>query len=350
MIELPYHASGESGLYGNRLPQLSTGDSVSADRQLSSKSANALLSQFITETDLSAKSISTSPPGPSDGAKTQFPNLEEADPQPIPVASQDTFYPGCIHIRADSNTIALWHPDDQEREHSSVVPKAETLQPTIAGSQVQSYPGHYQQLGCIPIAVKSRPNTTLCWDLNSPEGEYLNLTPNARYGSPTSSKEKQPLSFSPSMSPTTSDTYASRSPICPSYSTSPTPSTSPISSKRTRLRAQLASARQQRKSLDCNIARLSTALGIEDPHECGQWAALQGHLKSQLQVVERQRERLLVKGETTEVLDMEIEGLRAALGETGGDGEDGKRRRMNEGILMGRIVQREVIGKSEREG
>ena len=354
MIELPYYASGESGLYGNRLPNLSTGDSVSADRQLFGKSANALLPQFTTEADLPAKTSSTSPPGRSDRAKTHFSHRNKADLQPpTPAASQNTFYPGCVHIRADSNTVALWHPDAQEREHSSVVPKAKTLQPTTPGSQVQSYPGYYQQLGCIPIAVKSCPNTTLCWDLNSPEGEHLNLAPNAGHEPPTFSKENQPLSFSPSISPTTSDAYASTSPICPSYSTSPTSDTSPISpisSKRTRLCEQLASARQQRKSLNCNIARLSTALGIENSHECGQWAALQGHLKSQLQVAERQRERLVAKGERTEVLDMEIEGLRAALGEIDGDGEDRKRRRMNEGILMGRIVKREVMGEPEREG
>ena len=58
----------------------------------------------------------------------------------------------------------------------------------------------------------------------------------------------------------------------------------------------------------------------------------------------------MARGEKTEKLDMEIEGLREGLGETDGGGGDGKRRRMNEGILLGRIVRREVIGESEREG
>ena len=237
----------------------------------------------------------------------------------------------------------LWHPDAQEREHISAVPTAKTLHPTTPGSQAQSYTGYYQQLGCIPIADKRRPNTTLFWDLNSPEGEYINLTLNAKDGPPTSAKENQPLSFSPSISPAISDAYASTSPICPSYSTSP------ISSKRARLYAQLASARQQRKALDCDIARLSTALGVEVPQVSGQWAALQGHLKSQLQVIERQKEGLVAKGERTEELDMEIEVLRGALGEIDGDEGDGERKRTNEAILVGRIVKREVLGERERE-
>ena len=106
------------------------------------------------------------------------------------------------------------------------------------------------------------------------------------------------------------------------------------------------------------------ALGIEDPHDFGQWAARQGHLKSQLQVIERQKEGLVVRGERTEVLDREIENLREALGEGHrgegalgkgalgeGDGDDGDgdrgRAGMNEGILMGRIVKREVIGERD---
>lgn len=43
MPELPYYAPGESGLYGDRLPDPTKGDSVSADRQLSGKSANSLV-------------------------------------------------------------------------------------------------------------------------------------------------------------------------------------------------------------------------------------------------------------------------------------------------------------------
>ena len=89
---------------------------------------------------------------------------------------------------------------------------------------------------------------------------------------------------------------------------------------------------------------------MEEPHERGERAALQGHLKCQLQVAERQREGLVASGERTEELDMEIERLRGALGEAYGDGGDGKRRKMNEGILMGRIVKREVIGEAERDG
>ena len=324
MSELPYYASGESGLYGNRLPNLSTADSVSADRQLFSKSANALIPQSTTERESPAKLGSTNSPGNSDAAKTQFPLHEKANSQPpTPVASQNTFYPGCIHIREDSNTISLWHPDAQQRENISVIPNAITSNPTTPGSQVPSYPGHYQQLGCVPIADDTRPNTILYWDLNSPEGEYINLTLNAKNESPASSKENQPISFSPSISPTTSDAYASTSPFGPSCSDSATSPTSPISSERTRLRAQLASARQQRKSLDCDIARLSTALGIGYSHEVGQRNVLQGHLKSQLQVVERQREALVARGERTEILDMEIEGLRGALGDIDGVEGDG---------------------------
>ena len=89
---------------------------------------------------------------------------------------------------------------------------------------------------------------------------------------------------------------------------------------------------------------------MEEPYECGQWGALQGHLKSQLQVAERQRKGLVARGEKTEELDKEIEGFRGDSGETYGGGGDGKRRRMNEGILMGRIVKRELIGEPEREG
>ena len=345
MPESPYYAPGESGLYGNRLPHLSTGDSVSAHRQLSSKSANALVPQSTAGADSPTKPGFTGSPASSDGAKTQFPHRQTADTQPpAPFASHDTFYPGCIHIKVDSNTMAIWHPDPQKREPISIVPKAKTLQPTTPGSQVQAYPGYYQQLGFIPIKGDSHPNTTLCWDLNSPEGEYTNLTSNAEDGPLTSSKETQPISRSPSISPTRSDAYASTSPIRRSCPTSPT------SPKRTRLRAQLASARQQRNLLDCDIARLSTALGVEEPHECSQWAALQGHLESQLQAARRQREGFVARGENTEVLDVKIEVLREALGEADGDGGDVKRRRMNEGILMGRIVKREVIGEPAREG
>ncbi|KAK0513181.1 hypothetical protein JMJ35_004167 [Cladonia borealis] len=351
MSELPYYAPGESGLYGDRLSDPIKGDSVSADRQLSSKSADTIVPQSIAEAHSLAGSGSPSPRGNSNGAKTETPRLDKADPlPPTPVASENTFYPGCIHIKADPNTIALWHPDTRKREPISVVTKAKTFQPTTPGSQVQGYHGYYQQLGCIPIAYETTPNTTLCWDINSPEGEYLNLTSTAKDGPPTSSRENQPFSFSPSISPTTSNTRASTSPICRSCSSAPTSPKSPISSRRTRLRAQLASARQRRKSLDCDIARLSTALEMEEPHECGQWAALQGHLKCQLQVAERQREELVARGEKTEELDIEIEGLRGTLGETYGGGGDGKRKRMNEGILMGRIVKREVIGGPEREG
>ena len=60
-------------------------------------------------------------------------------------------------------------------------------------------------------------------------------------------------------------------------------------------------------------------------------------------MVERQREVLVAKGEKTAKLDMKIEVLKGALGEIDGDGRDGKRRKMNEGILMGRIVKREVL-------
>ena len=77
---------------------------------------------------------------------------------------------------------------------------------------------------------------------------------------------------------------------------------------------------------------------------------LQGHLESQLQVVERQREGLVAKGERTEELDMEIEGLKGALSKVDGDEGDGKRTGINEGILMGRIVKREVLGERERAG
>ena len=345
MPESPYYAPGESGLYGNRLPHLSTGDSVSTGRQPSSKSANALVSQSTAEADSPANPGFTGSPGSSDGAKTQSPHRQTADSQPpAPVASHDTFYPGCIHIKVDSNTMAIWHPDPQKREPVSVVPKAKMLQPATPGSQVQAYPGYYQQLGIIPIRDDSHPNTTLCWDVNSPEGEDTNLTSNAEDGPPTSSKENQPISRSPSISPARSDAYASTSPIRRSCLTSPT------SPKSTRLRAQLASARQRRKSLDCDIARLSTALGVEEPHECGQWAALKGRLESQLQAAQRQREGLVARGESTEALDVRIEVLREALGETDADGGDFKRRRMNEGILMGRIVKREVIGEPAREG
>ena len=344
MPKSPYYAPGESGLYGKRLPHLSTGDSVSADRQLSSKSANALVPQSTAEADSPANQGSTGSPGNSDGAKTHFPHRQRADSQPIaPIASHDTFYPGCIHIKVHSNTVALWHPDAQKREPISVAPKARTLQPTTPGSQVQAYPGYYQQLGIIPITADSQPNTTLCWNLNSPEGEYTKVASNAEDGPPTSSKQNQPLSRPPSISPTRSDAYTSTSPIRRSCPTSPT------SPKRTRLRAQLASARQRRKSLDCDIARLSTALGVEEPHECGQWAALKVRLESQLQAAQRQREGLVARGETTEALDVKIEVLREALGEADGDGGDVKRRRMNEGILMGRIVKREVIGEPKRE-
>ena len=345
MHESPYYSPGESGLYGNRLPHLSTGDSVSADRQLSIKSANALVPQSTTQNNYPANAGSTSSSGNLDGAKTPVSHRDNADSQPLaPVASHETFYPGCIHMKVDSNTIALWHPDAQKREPISVAPKAETLQPTTPGSRVQAYPGYYQQLGIIPIKDNSHPNTTLCWDLNSTEGEYTKLTSNAEDGPPTSSKENHPHSLSPSISSTTNDAYASTCPIrrsCP---------TSPISPKRTRLRAQLASARQRRKSLDCDIARLSTALGFEEPHECGEWAALKGRLESQLQAAQRQREGLVARGGKTEALDVKIEVLREALGETDGEGEGIKRRRMNEGILMGRIVKREVIGEPKREG
>ena len=57
---------------------------------------------------------------------------------------------------------------------------------------------------------------------------------------------------------------------------------------------------------------------------------------------------LLANGERTEKLDMEIEELKGALGEMDGDGRDGKRRKMNEGILMGRIVKREVLGEPKK--
>ena len=57
---------------------------------------------------------------------------------------------------------------------------------------------------------------------------------------------------------------------------------------------------------------------------------------------------LVAKGEKTEKLDIKIEVLKGTLGEIDGDERDGKRRKMNEGILMGRIVKREVLGKPER--
>ena len=88
---------------------------------------------------------------------------------------------------------------------------------------------------------------------------------------------------------------------------------------------------------------------MEEPHERGERAALQGHLKCQLQVAERQKEGLVARGERTEEMDMEIERLRGRLGETYGGEGDGRRRGMHEGILMGRIVKREVIGEPERE-
>ncbi len=415
MSKLPYYVSRESTQNETRLPDLGTGDSVSADRQLYSKSANTPVPQSTKAVCSLANSGSASPLGNWNGAKTQNPPQDNVDPQPpAPVASQNTFYPGYIHIRADSNPMSLWHPDAQERENISFVSKAKTSHPMSPGSQVPSYPGYYHQLGFIPIADKTHPNTTLYWDLNAPEGEYINLTLNAKNPSPTSSissgteypvcrtliqpkprldipaakvnffrpsspllssptspskrqhntiahedspaipplntptflsKENQSFSFSPSTSPTTDNFHASTSPICPSCSTSPT-----SSSKRTRLRAQLASARQQRKSLDCDIARLSTALGIGDSPGFVPWDVLQRHLESQLQVVERQREGLVAQGERTEELEMEIEGLRGALGEVEWDDGDGKRRRMNEGMLMGRIVKREVLGERERVG
>lgn len=88
---------------------------------------------------------------------------------------------------------------------------------------------------------------------------------------------------------------------------------------------------------------------IEDAIDFGQPTALQLHLKSQIQVIERQKESLVAKGETTEVIDMQIEVLRGRLDELDGDEEDGKRRKMNEGILMGRIVKREVVKEPKRE-
>ena len=57
----------------------------------------------------------------------------------------------------------------------------------------------------------------------------------------------------------------------------------------------------------------------------------------------------MAKGERTEELDTEIEVLRGALGEIDGDERDGKRRKTNEGILMGRIVKREVLEEPKRE-
>ena len=318
MAELPYYEPSESSLYGDRLPDPIKEDLVSVDRQRPSKSANTPVPQSIVEAHCSAGSGSTSPRGTSNGARTEIPRLDKADAQPpTGVASGDGFYPGCIHIKADSNTVALWHLDTQKREPISVFTNAEPYQPTTPGSQVQGHHGYYRQLGCIPIANDTTPNTTLCWDINLPEGEYLNLESNAKDGPPTSSRANQPFSFSPSVSPTTSNARASTYPK------------SPISSRRTRLRAQLGSAGQRRKSLDCNVARLGTALEMEEPHECGQRAALQGHLKCQLQVAERQREGLLARGVKTKELNMEIEGLRMDLREAYGGGEDIKRRRMN---------------------
>lgn len=87
---------------------------------------------------------------------------------------------------------------------------------------------------------------------------------------------------------------------------------------------------------------------MEEPHERGQWTALQAHSTAQLQVAERQRERLVAMGEKTEELDMEIEGMKEALGDIKTNGGNGKRRRMNEGILMGRIVKREIMEEPEQ--
>ena len=174
MPESPYYASRESTQYGNRIPNLVTGEWVSADRQLSSKSANTLEPQTTTGAGSSANSGSTNSPGDSTGAKTPFPHLEKANSQPpTPVDSQNTFYPGCIHIRANSNTVALWHPEPQKREIIDGVPNAQKSPPKTPGSQVPSYPGYYQQLGCIPIADNTRPNTTLYWNTNSTEGEHM---------------------------------------------------------------------------------------------------------------------------------------------------------------------------------
>lgn len=66
-------------------------------------------------------------------------------------------------------------------------------------------------------------------------------------------------------------------------------------------------------------------------------------------MIERQKEALVAKGEKTEKFDMKIEVLKGALGEIDSDARDGKRRRMNEGILMGRIVKREVLGEPKQE-
>ena len=68
-----------------------------------------------------------------------------------------------------------------------------------------------------------------------------------------------------------------------------------------------------------------------------------------MQAAQRQREGLVARGGKTEALDVKIEVLREALGETDGEGEGIKRRRLNEGILMGRIVKREVVGEPKRE-
>lgn len=57
----------------------------------------------------------------------------------------------------------------------------------------------------------------------------------------------------------------------------------------------------------------------------------------------------MAKGERTRGLDIKIEVLKDALGEIDGDERDGKRRKMNEGILMGRIVKREVVGEPEQK-
>ena len=338
--ELPQYASRESAKGGNRLPNLDTGDLVSADRQLFGKFANALVPQSTTEADSLAKSGSTSSPGNADGAKTHSSHREEVDSQPpTPAASQNTYYPGYIHIKANPNTRSLWHPDAQNRDNISVVSQTKTSHPPTPGSQVPSYPWYYQQLESIPIAAKTHSNKNRYWDHNSPEGEYTNLTLSAKNRPPTSFKENQGLSFSPANSPTASD-------ACSNSNNSPT---SPSSSKRTRLRAEVASTSQRRKSLDDDIARLITALVSGYPHQFGQRNALQGHLGSQLQVVERQREALVARGEETDILDKEIEKLRGALGKIDGDEGNWNRRRMNEGILMGSIVKREVLGEPEQE-